>query len=161
MILQIADLVRAAGGEIYGKVRLQKIVYLLDQIGMNSGLSFDYHHYGPYSFELANQVDAELAFGQLTELVRRRVDGVPYSVFGVPSSSDESDDRSAEFKPALTAMQKRSATVLELSATIHWLINVEKVENWHDELVSRKGAKADSRRIDEAVALLSELGLKP
>ena len=37
MTIDVPSLILAAGGEVVGKVRLQKIVYLLDQIGLNSG----------------------------------------------------------------------------------------------------------------------------
>ncbi len=52
-----------------------------------------------------------------------------------------------------------TSTVLELAATVHWLATVEKVQNWRDEIVRRKGAKTDGGRLEEAVALLPKLGL--
>ena len=62
----VPGLVRAAGGEVVGKVRLQKLVYLLEQLGLISGYSFEYRHYGPYSEELADQVEDDVVFGRLT-----------------------------------------------------------------------------------------------
>jgi uncharacterized protein len=59
MTIDIPSLVVAAGGQVPGRVRLQKIVYLLDQIGLESGFTFEYHHYGPYSEGLAEQVEDE------------------------------------------------------------------------------------------------------
>ena len=56
MTIDIPSLVVAAGGEIVGKIRLQKVVYLLDQMGLNSGFSYQYFHYGPYSEDLAERV---------------------------------------------------------------------------------------------------------
>lgn len=165
MPIQIHDLIEVAGGEIVGKVRLQKVVYLLDQLGMNSGFSYDYHHYGPYSAELADQLDEELSFGRVNEDIRRRAsDGVPYSIFrsagsSVPTRVGELPLSRA--RQAVTAMERRSATVLELAATIHWLTSVEGISNWRRELASRKGAKVEGGRQEAAVALLNELGLAP
>ena len=68
MSIDIPSLLNAAGGAIVGKVRLQKIVYLLDQMGMNSGYSYEYHHYGPYSAELADSVDEDVVFRQIEEV---------------------------------------------------------------------------------------------
>ena len=65
MTVDIASLVRAAGGEIVGKIRLQKMVYLLDQMGLNSGYPFEYHHYGPYSESLAQQVEDDVFFDHI------------------------------------------------------------------------------------------------
>jgi len=47
MPIELQHLLKAADGELVGKVRLQKTVYLLDQIGMGSGFTYEYHHYGP------------------------------------------------------------------------------------------------------------------
>ena len=45
----IAHLLAASEGEIIGRIRLQKMIYLLDQLGLGSGLRFTYHQYGPYA----------------------------------------------------------------------------------------------------------------
>ena len=168
MTIKIPSLLAAAGGEIVGKVRLQKAVYLLDQMGMNSGFSYDYHHYGPYSAELADRLDEAGVFGKVVEEPRRRAsDGVPYSVFRIADSAEiAQDDGLGELsweqaRDALAAMDRRSATVLELAATIHWLAVHEKVGDWHAELVRRKGIKASDGRDDQALQLLEELGLAP
>ena len=93
MSIDIPSLLNAAGGAIVGKVRLQKIVYLLDQMGMNSGYSYEYHHYGPYSAELADSVDEDVVFGQIEEVSQRRAsDGVPYSVFRVSRAQSTAID---------------------------------------------------------------------
>ncbi|MEQ1867451.1 MAG: hypothetical protein ABL996_22670, partial [Micropepsaceae bacterium] len=126
MNFSVPGLVRAAGGEIFGKVRLQKIVYLLDQIGLKSGFSYEYHHYGPYSEQLAERVEDEIVFGRLkADLRRRQSDGVPYVVFRLPPDDNanaiDRDQPSDRIRMALSEMSGRSATVLELAATINWL----------------------------------------
>ena len=169
MSIDIPSLLSAAGGEIVGKVRLQKIVYLLDQLGMNSGYSYEYHHYGPYSSELADSVDEDIVFGQVEEISQRRAsDGVPYSVFRTPRTADAAgndgmlgDMPLVKAQSALSVLQRYSATVLELAATIHWLATVERIADWHAELVRRKGAKVEQGRDRQAFELLNELGLAP
>ena len=37
----VAAVVAAAGGQLIGRVRLQKAVYLLERLGLNSGFEFD------------------------------------------------------------------------------------------------------------------------
>jgi uncharacterized protein YwgA len=168
MPIDIRILLKAAEGEIVGKVRLQKVVYLLDQLGMNSGYSYEYHHYGPYSEELTDEMDSSIIFGEVEENVRRRLsDGVPYSVFSLSESDDvdvenELGDLPIEkARDALTVMRDHSATVLELAATIHWLSSVEQVDDWRGELVRRKGVKTEEGRTDEALQLLTNLELQP
>jgi uncharacterized protein YwgA len=51
---KVAAVVDAAGGTLVSRVRLQKTVYLLDQLGFSSEFEYEYHHYGPYSRDLDN-----------------------------------------------------------------------------------------------------------
>jgi uncharacterized protein YwgA len=162
----IASVVASAGGEIVGRVRLQKVIYLLDQLGLNSGFSYSYHHYGPYSADLVDAVDGAKAFRFIDEQTRhRRSDGVPFSVFlrgpnAGQLKADRSDLAKPDFARALGKMEAQSATVLELAATIHWLRTKESVPDWTSELVRRKGVKTEGGRMEEAVELLRQLGLQ-
>ncbi|MDR6954683.1 uncharacterized protein YwgA [Ancylobacter sp. 3268] len=163
MTIELRSLVAAAGGEIVGRIRLQKLVYLLDQLDLGSGFSYAYHHYGPYSAELAEEVGDEVVLGRLDEETRyRRGDGVPYVVY---KSTGEEDAAAAairrHFGAQLGEMQSCSATVLELAATIHWLAFKEECEDWRGELVRRKTVKTENGRTDQALALLAKLGLSP
>ncbi len=148
---------------MYGRVRLQKMFYLLDRIGLESGLDYEYHHYGPYSAGLAEEIKDAVAFGFIHETPARRVsDGVPYSIFerstAEPGPSLGVLDRRAGER-ALARMQGESATVLELAATIDWLRTREEVPDWRHELLRRKGAKAETDRVERALGLLRDLGI--
>jgi uncharacterized protein len=143
-----------------------KVVYLLDQIGLNSGFSYEYHHYGPYSEALAEQVEDDIVFGNLkAERRRRQSDGVPHVVYRAdgPGTGDPVGEHMPlnDIRNALAEMQQRSATVLELASTIHWLAVAEGLSDWPRELVRRKGAKTQNGRSQEALNLLRALGLPP
>lgn len=166
MTIDVPSLVMAAGGEIVGKIRLQKVIYLLDQMGLDSGFSYEYFHYGPYSGDLAEQVEDDVIFGRLAADQRRRVsDGVPYVAYSAKSSSNGvvpvTHMSASRVRSALAEMQRRSATVLELAATIHWLAMIEGITDWKRELVRRKGAKTNNGRDKQAFELLRTLGLPP
>lgn len=166
MTTDVPSLILAAGGEIVGKVRVQKMVYLLEQMGVGSGYSFEYRYYGPYSEDLADQIVEDAIFGRLNaETRRRQTDGVPYAVYSATHSGDGEPIDGAlaqeQVRSALQEMQQQSSTVLELAATIHWLSEVEGYENWPEELVNRKGAKADLGRDKKALDLLWRLNLPP
>lgn len=166
MTVDVPSLVMAAGGEVVGKIRLQKIVYLLDQLGLDSGFSYEYFHYGPYSEDLAEAVEDDVVFGHLSASQRRRVsDGVPYVVYSATKSGDgdtlETRMPISRIRTALDEMQRHSATILELAATIHWLVAMEDVPDWKTELVRRKGAKTRDGRDYKAFELLRTLGLPP
>ena len=87
----VVALLKAAGGQLVGRVRLQKVVYLLDQLGLESGFRYDYHHYGPFSRDLDNAVADAEAFGLVDEKFgRRQVDGARYSIFKLTAAGFES-----------------------------------------------------------------------
>ena len=162
----IAEVLAAAAEPIVGRVRLQKIFYLLEQRGLGSGLRFHYHHYGPYSRELDGALDrAQAVQGVEEKIAYRQVDGMPYSIFSLREKAIAGHPSAVgglaanEAHSLIGATTAKSSTVLELAATIHWLKNVEKVSDWKKELVRRKGAKTEKGRMEEAIGLLEKLGL--
>ena len=162
----VADIVAAAaGGRIVSRVRLQKIFYLLDKLNANSGFSFSYYHYGPYSRDLDTAVLDAKAFDKVTETFGERAsDGARYSIFETKSQhvghhfTFLTEDR---LQKKARSLAGTDVTVLELAATAHWLKMEERVTDWKSEIVKRKGAKARADRLHAATCLLGELGLEP
>lgn len=159
----LMQLIAAADGEIVGRVRLQKIAYLLEQSGLGAGLPFSYHHYGPYSRQLDEAIDAARALGMIEEQVKARaVDGAPFSVFRARSDAVEETlgaIPSERARGLIATMKAVPSTVIELAATIHWLVARERVPDWRAELRRRKGPKCDDGRTERAIALLRALDL--
>ena len=59
----VVSLISMHGDELVGRTRLQKQAYLLHRCGANFDVSFVYHHYGPYSFDLVDGVTDARAEG--------------------------------------------------------------------------------------------------
>lgn len=160
----IVGTVALSGGEIVGRIRLQKTLYLLDQLGMGSGVAFEYHHYGPYSEPISDAVTDAKFWGHLKEIVNSRVaDGAPYSTFRTdfPAPDHLGALNADDARRYLDKFRNCSSTVLELAATAHWLAFVEKVPDWRKEIKARKAGKIENGRLDKAVSLLQEIGLAP
>jgi uncharacterized protein YwgA len=161
----VAAVIAAGGGQMTGRVRLQKVVYLLERLGLNSGLDFDYHHYGPYSRELDEAtLDAQEFLGLREDFAHRASDGARYSVFrfdGRPAPNALGDLKAEEARTLLETFRKTNVTVLELAATVDWLWREEKIEDWRREVTKRKGVKVQDGRLERAVELLNSLGLSP
>ena len=163
----VAALLKAAGGQIVGRVRLQKTVYLLDRLGLESGFHYDYHHYGPFSRDLDNAVADAEAFGIVEEQFgRRQVDGARYSIFKL---TDDGHELPVEIGQLDEAVLKRflqkfadaNVTVLELAATANWLVEKEEQDDWQEALRRRKGPKVNGGRLERALSLLRGVGLPP
>jgi uncharacterized protein YwgA len=162
----VAAVLAAAGGKLIGRVRLQKSVYLLDQLGLNSGFDYDYHHYGPYSRDLDSALLDAKAFKLVDEKSDyRRSDGAAYSIFELldPTVKDEAFgylDRD-QAGSLVGKFASTNITVLELAATVDWLWRKEGYKDWRSEITKRKGIKVQNGRLDKAIELLHEIQLPP
>ena len=165
---QLDDLVTGAialaNGELVGRIRLQKVIYLLDQLGMRSGVAFAYHHYGPYSEAVSNALMDAKFWGNIKESVNfRAADGAPYSTFKTdrPAPPALGSLKAKDARHFLEKFAGCTSTVLELAATVHWLTFVEKVPDWRSEIQVRKAGKTGNGHLEKALALLREIGLSP
>jgi uncharacterized protein YwgA len=156
--------IAAAGGRIVGRIRLQKIIFLIDQLGFESGFTYSYYHYGPYSEELARAIASAKIFHIIEETYEHRVaDGASYSVFSVEKILDskyiKKINSSDHIRSGLSILNRQNSTVLELAATIYWVKNFENQPHWRDEVSNRKGPKTENGRLEKAERLLAELQL--
>lgn len=163
----VAAVIAAAGGKLTSRIRLQKSVYLLDRLGLESGFDFDYHHYGPYSRDLDNAAEDAKAFDLVNEEFAYRFrDGARYSIFSLKHDVEPKaqaygelgQEKAGEFARLFA---QTNVTILELAATIDWLWREEKISDWRTEVKKRKTVKTGGGRLDRADELLRELGLPP
>lgn len=162
---RVSDIVMAAGGRLVSRIRLQKITYLLDRLGADSGFSFSYYHYGPYSRDLDSAILDAQAFNHVEEVFeRRKSDGARYSVFEMKADAEAYEFsylRDPHLRETVGHLSDVNVTVLELAATAHWLLKEEAVDDWKAEIIRRKGTKTANGRLEEATNLLASLGLEP
>lgn len=161
----VTAVIASAGASLISRVRLQKSVYLLDQLGLDSKFDYEYYHYGPYSRDLDNATADAKAFGLLNEAFeRRQSDGARYSVFTVEDEYKEEalgELGLTQTRKYMDLFVQTDVTVLELAATVDWLWRFEKSRDWKSEIKKRKGVKARQDRLERALSLLERLGLKP
>ena len=162
----VVDLIALNGGELVGRTRLQKGAYLLHRCGADFGLPFIYHHYGPYSSDLASGCLDALAEGWIEIEERPGRHGVRYAIFRLREDACPSDNLGAlsadEARPLLRKIGKVSDTVLELAATIVYFVeNGSSAKAAVEETKARKSIKASPERLREAFSLIRDLGLDP
>ena len=157
----VVSIVALNGGRIVGKTRLQKETYLLQRCGVNIGLDFDYHHFGPYSSELAQAADDAVALQHLYAEDRHGYHEVPYTAYTTdrrPPKELAGVSRE-EIETKLGLMEGYSALELEVAATIDYLREAGYGKDAAAETEARKPLKATPKRVERAMQLLNELGL--
>lgn len=158
----VVGMVALNGGAMAGKTRLQKSFFLLDKCGVKSGVEFDYHNFGPFSFEVAMAADDAVASARLLAHERQGYYAVPYTYYSTREAAPQAlggmDARDAMKR--LTVMEKYSALELEVAATIvYFQEEGYSAQSAVEETKVRKPVKATDQRIARAQELIKELGL--
>jgi len=107
-----------------GKIQLQKLVYFAQNAGLPLKYKFEIYHYGPYSFELSNDL------GSLDALEIVNIQSDP-SGYGFNISLGKFADRftlKGKFQKTIDAVIEQfganSTAELEVKATIHFVSSV-------------------------------------
>lgn len=153
-------------GTIFGRIRLQKLVYLLQQEGVAgaSEFTFFYHHYGPYSEDLADFLKRAVWADAVRESKESFDDEWQRYEYTLGPSGDkyaqllhgEEDEKKIE--AAVERTKDKHWRALELAATA---LYIEKLDGLtRDAALERsimlKTACADFR--NDAVEILNEFG---
>jgi uncharacterized protein len=157
-VSDVARLIWLNGGQLIGKTRLQKTTYFLEELNAGFGFEFTYHHYGPYSEELASATDDAEALNMLNVAWKTSQDGTEYAIFeekDPPSGGDDPND--ATRRAILRVLNGFSAVELELAATADFLERRGYKEDSWSETRRRKGSKITPQRLARAKQLLIEL----
>jgi hypothetical protein len=149
----VAQVIWDAGGEIVGRTKLQKTVYLLTLAGFETLFRFGYKHYGPFSEELADAAELAAAFDLIAEHRQPASWGGDYSVYAV--SAGKPSAQTSRIKLAREAA-KSDAVLLELAATAAYLAQEGKPQPWA-ETARRKPDKAADGRLERAKELYARL----
>lgn len=119
----VVSIIALNGGKLVGRTRLQKVVYLLHQCGLDGDLDFDYDKFGPFSADLARATDVAKFQKRIREKKKTGYHEVPYSEFTTNEAPPDHVGNllAADVRKALRAMDKYSAVALELAATMAFL----------------------------------------
>lgn len=147
----VVDIVRAAGGEIVGKSKFQKIAYFLEITGQGSGFDFEYKHYGPYSVGVSDALRTARIFGLVAEEERVADWGGHYSIFKIGNSLNNLNDKIDEIRSRFAEAAAQIGSVeLELAATAVYLYSEENCQDPWGELKRRKPEKAVEEKLNKA-----------
>lgn len=111
----------AAAGEITGRKKLQKMIYIAKKMELPFHEKFEFHFYGPYSEELTLRIEELCNFGFIEELKEDKGGYCQYRFKITDSGREflESDSHVIpQLKECILNMNGQQARFLELVSTI-------------------------------------------
>jgi uncharacterized protein YwgA len=135
------------------------VTYLAQLAGFGDEFSFDCHHYGPYSEDLALGIEIAATLGPVQEVKRQTDWGGRYSIYRLRKPASPSNPARAVF---LRQAKEIGADELELAATAAYLFAVNgigriKPGNPWEETRKRKPQKAGEGRLERAAEAYNRL----
>ena len=153
----------STAGEISGRKKLQKIVYIAKKLSFPFHEKFQFHFYGPYSEELTLRIEELCEMGYLNEVKEKKAGYYQYCYSITDAGQDFLSIQEVEM-PALEAclqdMNEQNARFLELVSTVLYFDTLEKEEVTEKIFTLKSKQKYTLEEIDEAYEYIEQLKTK-
>ncbi|CAH0243492.1 hypothetical protein SRABI96_02991 [Peribacillus sp. Bi96] len=153
----------STAGEISGRKKLQKIVYIAKKLSFPFHEKFQFHFYGPYSEELTLRIEELCEMGYLNEVREKKAGYYQYCYSITDAGQDFLSIQEVEM-PALGAclldMNEQNARFLELVSTVLYFDTLEKEEVTEKIFTLKSKQKYTPEEIDEAYEYIEQLKTK-
>lgn len=153
----------STAGEISGRKKLQKIVYIAKKLSFPFHEKFQFHFYGPYSEELTLRIEELCEMGYLNEVREKKAGYYQYCYSITDAGQDFLSIQEVEM-PALEAclqdMNEQNARFLELVSTVLYFDTLEKEEVTEKIFTLKSKQKYTLEEIDEAYKYIEQLKTK-
>ncbi|MGN1387972.1 MAG: YwgA family protein [Bacillus sp. (in: firmicutes)] len=153
----------ASVGEISGRKKMQKIIYIAKKISFPFEEKFQFHFYGPYSDELTMQIEELCEMGYLHEEKEKKSGYWQYCY----SISEAGEDflklyqvDEPNLKECLEDMNGQNARFLELVSTVLYFDTLEKPEVIEKVQTLKAKQKYTLEEIDDAYRYIEKLTTK-
>ncbi|MFZ7946491.1 YwgA family protein [Neobacillus sp. 19] len=165
MLKDHAKLMQAilVSGEITGRKKLQKMIYIAKKIEFPFHDRFQFHFYGPYSEELTTRVEELCNMGFLNEVKEKKGGYFQYR-YTLTDSGKEFLSLNEVDMPfltdCLTDMNEQNARFLELVSTVLYFDNLPKEEVTNKVFTLKSSQRYTEAEIDEAYQYIENLKAK-
>lgn len=121
----------ASAGEIVGRKKLQKMIFIAKKMNFPFEEKFEFHFYGPYSEELTLRIEELCNFGFIEEMKEDKGGYSQYRYVITPEGREFLESESVDIpflEECLTDMNGQSARFLELVSTVLYFEHLPKNE---------------------------------
>ncbi|PKG22578.1 YwgA family protein [Niallia nealsonii] len=153
----------AASGEIIGRKKLQKMIYIAKKLDFPFHEKYQFHFFGPYSEELTLRVEELCNMGFLNEIKEKKGGYFQYR-YSLTESGEEFLQLNEVEMPLLPTclvdMNEQSARFLELVSTVLYFDNLEKTEIKEKVFTLKSKQKYTDEEIEQAFQYIEGLKVK-
>ncbi|KIL76601.1 YwgA family protein [Bacillus badius] len=150
----------AACGEVIGRKKLQKMIYIAKKISFPFQEKFEFHFYGPYSEELTLRVE-ELCNMEFIDEVREKKGGYYQYRYTLTTEGEAFLEHAAVDIPCLretvAEMNNQSARFLELVSTVLYFDTLTKEEVAEKIFTLKRKQRYTEEEIQEAYTYIEKL----
>lgn len=147
-------------GEIVGRKKIQKMIYILKHCEVPFEEKFDFHFYGPYSEELSLRMEELCNLGFISEQKEKKSNYYQYRYTMTSDGEDfleHSEVALPPFEEKIDKMKDRSSRFLELVSTMLYFNNLTKTEVEEKVQMVKKSSHYLASDISEAWEFIDEL----
>ncbi|MEH7436181.1 YwgA family protein [Neobacillus drentensis] len=165
MLKDHAKLMQAilVSGEITGRKKLQKMIYIAKKVDFPFQERFQFHFYGPYSEELTTRVEELCNMGFLNEVKEKKGGYFQYRYTLTDAGKEFLSMNNVEMpclQDCLMDMNEQNARFLELVSTVLYFDNLPKEEVANKVFTLKSSQRYTEAEIDEAYQYIESLKAK-
>ncbi|OLS41249.1 YwgA family protein [Bacillus sp. MRMR6] len=162
MLKDHAKLMQAilVSGEIVGRKKLQKMIYIAKKVDFPFHERFQFHFYGPYSEELTLRVEELCNMGFLNEIKEKKGGYFQYRYTLTDTGKEFLSLNEVEMpllQDCLLDMNDQNARFLELVSTILYFDNLSKEEVANKVFTLKSSQRYMEEEIQEAYQFIESL----
>ncbi|MEH7480725.1 YwgA family protein [Neobacillus drentensis] len=147
-------------GEIIGRKKLQKMIYIAKKVAFPFHERFQFHFYGPYSEELTLRVEELCNMGFLNEVKEKKGGYFQYRYTLTEPGKEFLSVNEVEMpflQDCLVDMNEQNARFLELVSTVLYFDNLPKEEVMSKVFTLKASQRYTEAEIDEAYQYIESL----
>ncbi|MBT2657718.1 YwgA family protein [Bacillus sp. ISL-18] len=165
MLKDHAKLMQAimVSGEITGRKKLQKMIYIAKKVEFPFHERFQFHFYGPYSEELTTRVEELCNMGFLNEVKEKKGGYYQYRYTLTDSGKEFLSLNQVEMpylEDCFNDMNEQNARFLELVSTVLYFDNLPKEEVADKVFTLKSSQRYTMAEVDEAYQYIETLKTK-
>jgi uncharacterized protein len=150
-------------GEIIGRKKLQKMIYIAKKVAFPFHERFQFHFYGPYSEELTLRVEELCNMGFVNEVKEKKGGYFQYRYSLTEPGKEFLSLNEVEMpflQDCLVDMNEQNARFLELVSTVLYFDNLPKEEVINKVFTLKASQRYTEAEIDEAYHYIESLKAK-